>query len=264
MPTQATGSRIVGACLLLAVLSLLDGCSGNPSPSQPDIVVPRLIALLKDPSPDARRTAALSLGKIARPEAAGALVERLNDPDPLVRQYSAWALGSLGEAALDQAGLALVRRLGDPAPDVKAAAALALGNVGATQGMVELVTEALQEADPETRRAAVQALGWLETPSASVALVKALGDPDGKVRQGAIAALGELADPRALPFIQDLLARDSDAGVRSEAAFRLGKFGDQTALPALRSATARDADPGVRRWASWALDQIQKPATPTS
>src|SRR3989454_12141483 len=91
-------------------------------PAGPDFVVSRLVASLNDPNPDVRRTAALSLGKIARPQATAALVERLGDPDPLVRQYSAWALGNLGEKAIDQAGTALGQMLSGPPPGGKARA----------------------------------------------------------------------------------------------------------------------------------------------
>src|SRR2546426_8150356 len=48
-------------------------------PAGPDFVVSRLVASLNDPNPDVRRTAALSLGKIARPQATAALVERRSE-----------------------------------------------------------------------------------------------------------------------------------------------------------------------------------------
>jgi HEAT repeat protein len=222
-----------------------------------------LLALLADPEPTVRTTAAQALGKIAAPDAVAPLLRSLDDADPAVRAMSAWALGRFGEDVLDQAGLELARRLDDPSPAVKQAAAQALGAVGGTQAIVELVIERLHGADVATRRAAVQALTWLESGSAHHALLTALGDPDAQVRQGAIAALGETVDPRSLPAIRDRLLKDADAGVRGEAAYRLGKFGDQAVLPALRTAATRDPDASVRRWASWALEQIG-PASPAN
>ncbi|MCH6557260.1 MAG: HEAT repeat domain-containing protein [Nitrospirae bacterium] len=243
-----------GAALLLC--TVIAGCEAGSMQPDPASVVPRLAELLEDHDSEVRKTAALSLGKIARAESAAILVEHLNDPDPSVRQTSAWALGNLGEVALDQAGLALASKLDDPSPAVKFAAAHALGLIGSTQVIIELVTERLRYSDVHTRRAAVQALAWLEAASAFPTLIQALSDQDARVRQGAVSALGELADLRALSSFQDLLLKDPDVGVRSEAAYRLGKLGDLTVLPALRSAAAHDRDPGVRRWALWALDQI--------
>ena len=247
--------------LLLANSLALAGCVRDGSSDPPDIVVSRLAMLLKDPDADVRRTAALSLGKIALPETAEALIASLTDADPIVRQYSAWALGNLGDTAIDQAGPALVERLGDSSPAVKTAAALALGNLmgtsGGTQAIVELLTEALRNHDTTTRRAAVLALTWLEAPSAYPSLIEALGDRDALVRQGALAALGELADVRTLPVMRDRLLRDPDPGVRSEAAFRLGKVGDDSVLSVLRLISLKDESQEVRRWASWAMSSIQ-------
>ena len=52
----------------------------EPTPEQ---VIPRLTAILKDPNPELRRTAAQALGKIARKEAVPALLDALRDPDAL-------------------------------------------------------------------------------------------------------------------------------------------------------------------------------------
>jgi HEAT repeat protein len=241
---------------VLCVLLLLGGCYGNQAATDPKSAAAPLIVLLQDQDPQVRVVAAQALGKIAVPDTAPALLRSLDDADPAVRAMSAWALGNLGEDALDQAGMELARRLDDPSPAVKQASARALGALGSTQTIIDLLTERLARSDVETRRAAVQALTWLEAGSAYHALIAALGDPDAQVRQGAVAALGEMVDPRSLPAIRDRLLKDPDAGVRSEAAYRLGKFGDRTIVPALRSASARDQDDAVRRWASWALEQV--------
>lgn len=243
--------------LLISVLLSGSGCYGNQVATDPKSAAAPLLVLLQDQDPQIRVTAAQALGKIAVPDTAPALLRSLDDADPAVRAMSAWALGNLGEDVLDQAGLKLAKRLDDPSPAVKLASARALGALGSTQPIVALLTEQLTRSDVETRRAAVQALTWLEAGSAYHALIAALGDPDAQVRQGAVAALGEMVDPRSLPAIRDRLLKDAAAGVRGEAAYRLGKFGDRTIVPALRSASARDPNAVVRRWASWALEQVE-------
>lgn len=246
--------------LTLALCAALNGCYGTAAAPDPHTAVAHLLALLEDRDPQVRLTAAQALGKIAASGTAPALLRRLHDADPTVRAMSAWALGHLGEDVLDEAGLELARRLDDPSPLVKRAAARALGDVGGTPAIVDLLTDRLTHGDVETRRAAVQALTWLDATAASHALITALGDPDALVRQGAVAALGELVDPRSLPAIRERLLKDTDAGVRGEAAYRLGKFGDRTVVPALRAASTRDPDPAVRQWAAWALAQIEPAA----
>ncbi len=252
---------LVGIAVL--VLAPLAGCHNISPAEQPDVAVPHLLELLRDPSPDMRRTAALSLGKIADVHAVPGLVLGTSDQDPLVRQYSVWALGTIGEAALDHAGFALVARLSDPSPAVQAAAARAIGRVGATQGMLELVLDALKDDEVETRRAAALALTWLEAPAAFFALAEALEDDDGGVRQHAVAALGELADARAIPAFRHRLVSDDDPGVRAEAAYRLGKLGDAAVLPVLQFIAGKDENAGVRRWAAWAVAEITQGGTAT-
>jgi len=242
--------------LSCALLSVLPGCRNQSPPPDPAGQVPALVALLADPDPTVRTTAAQALGKIAALDSVPALLRSLEDNDPAVRAMSAWALGRFGEDVLDEAGLELAKRLDDPSPAVKQAAAQALGAVGGTQTIVEILTERLTSSDVATRRASVQALTWLEAGSAYPALIAALGDPDAQVRQGVVAALGEMVDPRSLPAIRDRLLKDADAGVRVEAAYRLGKFGDRTIVSALRTAATRDPDAAVRRWALWALEQV--------
>ena len=103
------------------------GCVVETAPESPDRVTERLIVLLKDPQADTRRTAALSLGKISDPQSISALVAALSDPDEEVRQWSAWALGSLDSSLTKEALMSLVRHVADPSDSVRQAVVLALG-----------------------------------------------------------------------------------------------------------------------------------------
>src|SRR5437899_2109327 len=110
--------------LLLISLSLA-GCvvSTDYAAPTPEEALPHLRAVLKDPNPELRRTAAQSLGKIARKEAVPALMEALCDPDAGLRRHAASALGKFGGEA---ARPALTAALKDANADVRRLANAAL------------------------------------------------------------------------------------------------------------------------------------------
>jgi HEAT repeat protein len=249
--------------VLVGIVAMLSGCYTGTAP-EPEVVVPRLIALLQDPNPDLRQTAALSLGKIASAEAASSLILSLRDADPSVRQYSAWALGNLGKRASSEAASALIVLLDDPVSTVADAAAQAIGSIGAEPEAVTHLLTILREGSDQARRAAIAVLGVLESPLAYNGLLSALADHDADLRQGAVAALGELGDRRAIPGIEARLRLDSSGGVRTEAAYRLGIMSDEGSLPILRAAAAEDPNERVRRWAQRAIEALTAPAGPGS
>src|SRR3989454_7467979 len=100
MPIPTRACCLCWAPLLISLS--LAGCvvSTDYAGPAPEQVLPRLLAVLRDHNPEQRRTAAQSLGKIARKEAVPALVEALRDPDAGVRRNAAWALGmKIGRAS---------------------------------------------------------------------------------------------------------------------------------------------------------------------
>ena len=222
-----------------------------------DSVVPILAELLEhDPDPDMRRTAALSLGKVADSDGIRALLSGLKDSDTRVREYSAWALGQMEEELPHETALALVMSLGDSAVPVKQAAAASLSNAIPKEELSNLLRQVLAVSEVSTRRAAVQAMGELELPSAYGTFLHAVKDPDPRVRQFAIAGLGELSDDRPLVVFRKVLLNDPDEGVRTEAAFRLGLRGTKNDVPVLKKAIKNDPTPNVHLWANWALKEI--------
>ena len=245
--------------VLVGMVAVLSGCYAGTAP-EPELVVPRLLALLQDPNPDLRQTAALSLGKIAPAEAASGLMLALRDPDPLVRQYSAWGLGNLGERARSETISPLLVLLDDPVVAVADTAARAIGSIGAGSEAISRLLTILREGSVQARRTAITVLGLLESPLAYDGLLSALGDRDADVRQGAIAALGELGDRRAVSAIEARLRHDTSGGVRTEAAYRLGTLSDEGSLPILRAAAAEDPNERVRRWAQRAIEALTAPA----
>src|SRR2546428_11840782 len=99
MATPARAFCLFRALLLISLSLASCVVSTDYAAPTPEQALPRLLAVLKDPNPEQRRTAAQSLGKIARKEAVPALMEALRDPDAGVRRHAAWALGLIGEEA---------------------------------------------------------------------------------------------------------------------------------------------------------------------
>src|SRR5207249_1865944 len=158
--------------LLLISLSIA-GCvvSTDYADLAPEQALPHLRAVLKDPNPELRRTAAQSLGKIARKEAVPALVAALGgmeahmavpfltkllaDRDAQIRR---WAVGALGEIAAPETVAPLSKVLTkDPDPGVRIEAAFRLGKFGGEAARPAL-TSALKDANADVRRLANAAL----------------------------------------------------------------------------------------------------------
>ena len=239
------------------LLAFLTSCSMEPRSHDTNSLVPILVELLThDPSPDMRRTAAMSLGKMADSNSIPALTASLKDEDPLVREYSAWALGQMDTELSKKVAFALILALGDSSSEVKRVAATALGNVVAEEELLSLLRQVLAVSEVSTKRAVVQALTELEIPSSYQVFLDAVKEHDPRVRQIAIAGLGELADSRSLIVFRKYLLNDPDEGVRTEAAFRLGKLGSQNDIPVLKKAMDADPTPNVHIWASWALKEV--------
>lgn len=257
-------TRLRFAVRILSIIPLVltsVSCINDTPPQPATVVVAQLVELLKDPNPDIRRTAALSLGKIANSNSIPALITALRDPDAQVRAYSAWALGQIGSDLTHEGIVALVGALGDDDPAVKESAALALWFVDADHSIIELLKQAFAVSQPSTRMTILKALMGISHPSAYEVFVKALDDPDARVRQAAVAGLGELGDRRAIRYCRKLVLQDPDESVRAEAAYRLGMLGTRDEIPALRKVQETDPAPLVRLWASWALHRIEAPSS---
>jgi len=178
---------------------------------------------------------------------------------------------------------ALARLLGKP--DVRADAIEAI--VRQDAGIVDVLVEQLEAADPDTQLAAVVALGRLGDrraapalaatltrsralavagasalarigdPLAHDALLPLLAHPDAAVRQAAIGALNSLGHPDLGAQVRRLLSSD-DATLRESAVRIAGYFGFPDAVEALL-ACAADPVEGVRRAAVEHLPYLDDP-----
>jgi hypothetical protein len=213
-------------------------------------------------------------------------VRELQDEDPLVRRYAAWALGELETTRGVEP---LIARLEDENSDVRLVAAWALGEIKEHEGIEPLI-DLLEDDDRLVREMAVLALGEIGHPFAVSPIVDAVRG-HAELREPAFWALGEIDDKTAhdarrelygprgrrawgsdVPWIGRLGSRlsgsvsrdvtsviaalgDDDSAVRRAAAEWLGRRGDPQAVERLLD-TLRDSEPEVRSMAVWALDEI--------
>jgi HEAT repeat protein len=185
-------------------------------------LIAALVELLKDtttaPRPvpgqitSAREAAAVALTRIG-PKGEAALKDRglnvlrdgLGDPNPTVREHTAYTLGQLGPAARPVAA-AVQKLCTDPDPKVRGAAFDALRSTGCADvaGLAALLTNP----DPETRRLAAELLTVQpEMPLDAVSsLVKALTDGDEFVRAAAAEGIGMIGPSAGVEAAKKLAA----------------------------------------------------------
>lgn len=179
----------------------------------------------------------------------------LQDADLDVRLGLTWAMGKIG----DPKNLpALIRFLQDPAPKLRASAAGALAKIVSSEARDALIAAA-EDRDARTRAAAVNALPRQgpATDETLQVLAARLDDPDRFVRHRAAMALGQMEHPRATAALMtDETASRVDPSVLTIAlALSLAPEGLQRALDAITQpetlAKLRDVlgreQPSIRR-----------------
>ncbi len=208
-----------------------------------------MLELLRDEAPEVRRVAVESLGKIGDPRAVDSILSLKHDPAAIVREASVLAMGRLKPTATEGVVALLTQALEDPAESVRQAAVVAIGEIEPGIRLLQPVVGLLRSSDATIRKAVVQALLQIDASQSISALVAAGRDSDAEVRQGIVAAVGEWGGSAVSPWLRERLAEDPAPGVRAEAAYRLGLLSDSDSRAALESTIAKDPDSGVRRWA---------------
>ncbi len=107
---------------------------------------------LNDQDPVIRRVSAEILGHLSIPEAEAALIDRVGDPDPLVR---ASCLRALAQAKATSASGRIAASLHDPEPDVRFEAVAALSAL--TQGSADFVYQLAPLLDDKDLRVSTRA-----------------------------------------------------------------------------------------------------------
>lgn len=154
------------------------------------------------------------------------LLVDLHSAEPERRRH---AVGRMRYKGGRRAVGALLRALHDPEAKVRAMAALCLGGLCSTRAAQALAGHLREDVSANVRTTCSVALGWIDAPLATDALIGALADPEVKAVSMATIGLARKGDARAVAPLKQLLARDSwklrlDA---CETLLRLGVADDQ-------------------------------------
>ena len=164
--------------------------------------------------------------KVAKPHIDGAIYRIRRRGAAVVKD----ARGSLLDWELAPAS-AIVTRLDDPRPVVRDRARETLVDRG--NAAVPALGSALESApQAQRRRNAVWTLSRIGDPQARAGVRLALDDIDATVRQAAARSAGMLRDAAARSRLETMLQGDAPS-VRRTAATALGQIGDERSVPAL-------------------------------
>jgi len=145
------------------------------------------------------------------------LEEGIRDADPCVRAMAARLLGAAGSDGTR----ILTDALDDARADVRRAAVEGLG-YAEDAGTLGALLRSLEDEDAGVRATAAWALGRLEMAEAAAPLGRALRDPVSAVRLAAIEALGNLELEASIELLLPVL-RDEDPRIRAAAVRAIGE-----------------------------------------
>lgn len=217
-----------------------------------------------------RRSGVFALGCLGHKsrESFQALEAALGDPEAIVRQNAAWALGRFGEEALPL----LKKALRDPDTLVKRDAAGSLLQVKDADKVHELLKDLLplcRDANSETRRAALNVLVLIVEPKdreAIAPLRDALADRDLENKRNAALALSNIGGEETAIALQVLMEaiKNGDADLRKQAVLGIRGIGPSAApaVPELIRVLSDDKDAEIRGYAALALGGIRKASEP--
>ncbi len=223
-----------------------------------DVAREEVIRALQDPSPRVRRQASATLARLGGKDAADALLNRLKQQPDLVEEEMLEAIGDIG---FEQSIGELCRHLASPRPSIRRASIKAIGSIGGEMATAHLMKSIDQDADPDLRRAALQALQSDQEGDYCEVVSKALLDVLPSVRIAAAEAIVELKIAGIEPALLASLDTYDDAG-SSEVAYALGRIGGEKYLEKILDASKNSLSSMTRRrcllGAAAALNQESK------
>ncbi|MCA9689279.1 MAG: HEAT repeat domain-containing protein [Myxococcales bacterium] len=197
----------------------------------------------------------LVVAKPMRERLRTALVAKLADTAPIVRQSAARSLGMRGPGS---GALALARLLEDPNPQVRRAAGQALGELGDPRAIPPL-TRALEAGDESyVSRTLLLTLATLPGDEVDAFLLRILDEPPRGLSTATVASIIGLRPDPSRALVDALIDRMGEPALRSEVIDTLRTLGEQ-AKPALVAARQRGLAPQVDAEVSRLLAALDPP-----
>lgn len=220
-----------------------------------DEVVPILVDALSSKQVLVRSTAAKMLSSLARSgkaDIARSIIWLLRSRDQNVRRMAA----EMANAVKDPTGELSKRLLGYLTDEdwwVRERVTDALAQMWST-GLAKHMVSFLNDESDIVRRFAIGGLRRVKDPNTLGALVRtAMGDEDWWVREVAVETIAELRDPRALPYLLDMLKKQPD--MRLCLIDAISELGATEAAPDVAELLAED-DADVRYAAIRCLEKL--------
>jgi HEAT repeat protein len=197
---------------------------------------------MDDPDVQVRAESIKGLWEQDDPDAARRLLERLGDPEALVRSQAALTLGGfLMQAELMDIDSPILqeierelRRIVHDEREISEVRGRALEALGARSGewVSDLIDEAYASGDRRLAISAVHAMGRNASTSWLPTLIEEMQSEDGEMRFEAATAAGGIADEAAVPYLAPL-TDDDDPEVQEAAIMALGEIGGSAAREVL-------------------------------
>jgi len=275
-PGGAQYDQTGGGCVFRA----FEQTRGELSPHTQAPSADSLEAMLRSSAAPSQIASMLEYGERVECTACVPLLERrlLEDPDPVVRELSAWWLRRrpLGFGAImhhmttvlanrsetdvhrERAAAAIGEFMdpngvphlgaaisGDPSAAVRAAAVRGIARINASTGL-SFISMALGDSDASVQLAAVSTILRVNFFSDTASVLPLLASDDARLRRHAANVVGALQATDAVPVLTAMLTGDTDRGARQAAAWALGQIGGSDALTALTAAASTEHESLVR------------------
>lgn len=205
----------------------------------------------------ARALAIEALGRVADRAVNPLLIEALGSTHVQVRRSAAIVMGSLARPEDADVVKELERALdGDADQTVRSFAAISLGRIAAigSPPLVERLRSRLHAESARQRAFVALALGIAGSPAATNDLLNEFRSDGSESQRGAYATALALLDAKeAIPELRAAFRREKSPDLRGYLAFALGKLGDVEVGGDLRQILARENQPQLLYWSSVGL-----------
>jgi HEAT repeat protein len=196
--------------------------------------------------------------KLSSPAVNGVILDKLNSPNPFIRQEVVSVAENMKLEFLKEEGALekIIKLADDTNAGVRIAACRFIGNKEIEEAVPELVKRLKSDSSELVRQAAAEALGEIGDRNSTRALKSALDQNSPMVRVAAALALAKLGSDAGLDEAITAI-KSTDYKVRVKACKIIGMVGDESLKFLLREALD-DYDSRVQRAARQAIRELEK------